>query len=387
MIPANLRLSPTQEHQTRMSNLSRRGSAPLFRSFSIKDLVLSNRIVMAPMTRSKSPGGIPGPKVADYYRRRAEGGVGLIVTEGTYVPHPAAGVYSDVPHFYGEQSLAGWKQVAEDVHRAGGRIFPQLWHVGLVPASDGTFRPGAMGPSGLAKPGEKIGEPMTQRDINETVRAFGEAARSAQLLGFDGVEIHGAHGYLLDQFFWDGTNQRTDGYGGDLVARTRFAAEVIREVRSQVGPEFPICLRFSQWKLQDYNAKLAQSPAELERFLTPLSAAGVDFFHCSQRRYWEPEFEGSSLNLAGWTKKLTGKPTITVGSITLNEEFTSTFRSAETASVAGIDELLERLEREEFDLVAIGRSLIVNPSWPAIVRRGAVDELLPYQRDVLAQLV
>jgi 2,4-dienoyl-CoA reductase-like NADH-dependent reductase (Old Yellow Enzyme family) len=118
-----------------------------------------------------------------------------------------------------------------------------------------------------------------------------------------------------------------------------------------------------------------------------LTAAGVDLFHCSQRRFWEPEFEGSSLNLAGWTKKLTGKPTVTVGSITLNTEFTSTFRSSETAAVTGIDELLERLEREEFDLVAIGRSLIVNPNWPQIIQRGAINELLPYQRDVLAQLI
>jgi 2,4-dienoyl-CoA reductase-like NADH-dependent reductase (Old Yellow Enzyme family) len=370
-----------------MSNLIESHAAPLFQPFRIKNLILSNRIVMAPMTRSKSPGGIPGPEVAAYYRRRAEGGVGLIITEGTYVPHPAAGVYPDVPHFYGEQPLAGWKRVVEEVHQAGGKIFPQLWHVGLAPGSGGTFAPGAMGPSGLAKPGVKISEPMTQRDIDDVVRAFGESARSAERLGFDGVEIHGAHGYLLDQFFWDGTNQRTDSYGGDLAARTRFAVEVIREVRSQVSPDFPVCLRFSQWKLQDYNAKLAQSPAELERFLAPLAAAGVDLFHCSQRRFWEPEFEGSSLNLAGWTKKLIGRPTITVGSITLNEEFTQTFRSAETAAVTGIDELLERLEREEFDLVAIGRSLIVNPSWPALVRRCAFDELLPYQRDVLAQLV
>ncbi len=162
---------------------------------------------------------------------------------------------------------------------------------------------------------------------------------------------------------------------------------MIREVRSKVGPEFPVCLRFSQWKQQDYNAKLAQTPAELEQFLAPLTAAGVDLFHCSQRRFWEPEFEGSSLNLAGWTRKLTGKPTVTVGSITLNEEFTRTFQSADTAAVTGIDELMERLEREEFDLVAVGRSLIVNPSWPAVIRRGAIQELLPYQRDALAQLI
>ena len=361
--------------------------AVLFTPFNVLNLTLSNRIVMAPMTRSKSPAGIPGPEVAAYYRRRAEGGVGLIMTEGTYVPHPGAGCYPEVPQFYGEESLAGWKRVAEQVHRAGGKIFPQLWHVGLVPAPGGAFRPGAVGPSGLAKAGEKVTEPMMQQDIDNVIRAFGKAAASAQRLGFDGVEIHGAHGYLLDQFFWEVTNRRTDGYGGDLVARTRFAVEVIREIRANVNPDFPVCLRFSQWKLQDYNARLAKTPSELERFLAPLVAAGVDLFHCSQRRFWEPEFEGSSLNLAGWTKKLTGKPTVTVGSVTLNEEFTRSFATPETAAVTGIDELLDRLDRDEFDLVAIGRSLIVNPSWPAVVQRGAIAELLPFQRDVLAQLV
>ncbi len=124
-----------------MSNLTENNAGPLFRPFSIKSLILSNRIVMAPMTRSKSPGGIPGPEVAAYYRRRAEGGVGLVITEGTYVPHPSAGVYPDVPHFYGEQSLAGWKRVVEEVHLAGGKIFPQLWHVGLAPGSGPHFPP------------------------------------------------------------------------------------------------------------------------------------------------------------------------------------------------------------------------------------------------------
>jgi len=369
-----------------MSTIAGNQTAVLFKPLTIKNLSLANRIVMAPMTRSKSPGGIPGPNVAAYYRRRAEGGVGLIVTEGTYVPHPGAGSYPDVPHFYGEESLAGWQRVAEEVHQAGGKIFPQLWHVGLVPAPGGIFRAGAVGPSGLAKAGEKVTEPMTQQDIDDVIRAFGEAAASAERLGFDGVEIHGAHGYLLDQFFWDVTNRRTDGYGGDLPARTRFAVEVIRQIRSKVNPEFPVCLRFSQWKLQDYNARLANTPAELERFLAPLTAAGVDLFHCSQRRFWEPEFEGSSLNLAGWTKKLTGKPTITVGSVTLNQEFTRSFGTPDTAAVTGIDELLERLEREELDLVAVGRSLIVNPSWPTLVQNGAIAELLPFQRDVLAKL-
>ena len=171
------------------------------------------------------------------------------------------------------------------------------------------------------------------------------------------------------------------------MARTRFAAEVIGEVRSQVGPDFPICFRYSQWKLQDYAARLAQTPEELERFLEPLVLAGVDIFHCSQRRFWEPEFESSPLNLAGWTKKLTGKPTITVGAVTLNQEFLHTFKSSDLAATTGIDELVEQLRRDEYDLVAVGRSLIVNPSWPKMVERGAVADLLPYQRRALMELV
>jgi 2,4-dienoyl-CoA reductase-like NADH-dependent reductase (Old Yellow Enzyme family) len=367
------------------------GVSALFRPLTIKNLKLSNRIVMAPMTRGKSPGGIPGENVAAYYRRRAEGGVGLIVTEGTYIDHPGAGFYPDVPHFHGAEALAGWRRVVESVHAAGGRIFPQLWHCGLSAPAGVKFGPGAVGPSGLAKPGEQVTSPMTQRQIDEVIRAYGDAAAAAQRLGFDGLEIHAAHGYLIDQFFWQGTNQRTDAYGGDLVSRTRFAVEVIREIRRRVSPDFPVALRFSQWKSQDYAARLAQTPEELERFLEPLPAAGVDLFHCSQRRFWNAEFEGSSLNLAGlnlagWTKKLTGKPTIMVGSITLDQEFTRSFRTTETAATTGIDELIERLERDEFDLVAVGRSLIVNPTWPDMIRRGAIEELKPFQRDVLAEL-
>ena len=358
---------------------------PLFRPFQIPNLNLKNRIVMAPMTRSKSPGGVPGEDVAAYYRRRAEGGVGLIITEGTYPPHESSGFDSNVPHFYGDEALAGWKRVADEVHAAGGRIFPQLWHVGLVYRSE-TVPPNGVGPSGINSSGQKVTEPMTQQQIDEIVAAYGKAAESAKRLGFDGVEIHGAHGYLLDQFFWDRTNLRTDRYGGDLAARTRFAVEAITEVRKRVGPDFPVFLRFSQWKIGDYEARLAHTPQELERFLAPLSAAGVDVFHCSTRRYWVPEFEGSSLNLAGWTKKITGKPTVTVGSVTLNQEFTNSFATSDTAGVSGIDDLLDRLGRKEFDLVAIGRALITNPSWAAQIERGAFNELRPFQRDVLAQL-
>lgn len=350
----------------------------LFTPFTLNKLTLANRIVMAPMTRSFSPGGVPGPDVAAYYRRRAEGGVGLIVTEGTYPPHPAAGFDTRVPHLYGEEALAGWKRVVEGVHEAGGKIFSQIWNVGMVSG----------GPYGDPPPGVKPLGPsvMSQEDIDAAIEAYAIAAANAQALGFDGVELHGAHGYLIDQFFWEGTNQRADRYGGSLLDRTRFAVEAIQAVRRRIGPEFPLTLRFSQWKLQDFNARLAETPGDLERFLRPLVDAGVDMFHCSTRRFWEPEFPGSELNLAGWTKKLSGRPTITVGSVTLNDEFVKSFRTDESATVTGIDELVARMERNEFDLAALGRTLIVNPTWPEKIRRGAVAELQPFNRSALAQL-
>jgi 2,4-dienoyl-CoA reductase-like NADH-dependent reductase (Old Yellow Enzyme family) len=361
---------------------------PLFLPFTLQNLTLKNRIVMAPMTRSKSPGGVPGENVAAYYRRRAEGGVGLIVTEGTSIPHPAAVFYPDVPRFYGDEALAGWSRVVEEVHAAGGVIFPQLWHVGVMrdPAHPLPAEVQPMSPSGLRVPGEKSGVAMSQGDIDAVIRAYGEAAASAKRLGFDGLEIHGAHGYLIDQFFWEGTNQRTDRYAGSIAARATFAVEVLREVRRAVGPGYPVVLRFSQWKLQDYSARLATTPQELEQLLARLVDAGVDAFHCSSRRFWDAEFAGSNLNLAGWTKKLTGLPTVTVGSVTLNEEFMTTFRSDEGAAVTGLDELVERLARGEFDLVALGRALIVNPDWPKQVRDGKIGELRPFHRDALATL-
>jgi 2,4-dienoyl-CoA reductase-like NADH-dependent reductase (Old Yellow Enzyme family) len=336
---------------------------------------------MAPMTRSFSPRGVPGNDVAAYYRRRAEGGVGLIITEGTYPPDPAAGFDPKVPHLYGEEALRGWRHVVDQVHAAGGHIFSQIWHVGLQVSSGPPPLEGRhpVGPSGEFA--------MTQTDIDTAVQAYAQAARSAQETGFDGVELHGAHGYLIDQFFWEKTNQRTDRYGGDLVARTRFATEAIREVRRRVGPEFPVALRISQWKIGDYEARLAKTPDELDRFLRPLVDAGVDVFHCSSRQFWTPEFAGSDLNLAGWTRKLTGKPTITVGSVTLGADIMASFGSPDSVPVTGIDALLDRLERGEFDLVAVGRALIANPQWAAKVSAGALGDLRPFDRGLLTSLL
>ncbi|MGX1251961.1 2,4-dienoyl-CoA reductase-like NADH-dependent reductase (Old Yellow Enzyme family) [Streptomyces ambofaciens] len=226
---------------------------------------------------------------------------------------------------------------------------------------------------------------MTQRDLDDVIGAFAESAAAAERIGFDGVEIHGAHGYLVDQFLWSGTNRRTDAYGGDPVARTRFAAEIVAAVRETVSADFPVLFRYSQWKQDVYGARLAETPQELEAILAPLASAGVDAFHASTRRYWLPEFEGSDLNLAGWTKKLTGKTAITVGSVGLDGDFTKAFQG-EGAPIGSLDNLLDRLERDEFDLVAVGRALLQDPQWAEKVLTGRFDALAPYDAASLKTL-
>lgn len=264
---------------------------------------------------------------------------------------------------------------------------PQIWHVGTVRKVGDQPHPEAppIGPSGLYKPGVRIAEPMTEAEIAAVIAAYAQAAADARRLGFDGIELHGAHGYLIDQFFWEGTNRRTDRYGGDMIARTRFAVEVIQACRRAVGPAFPVLLRFSQWKQQDYGARLAATPELLGRFLAPLADAGVDVFHCSTRRFWEPEFEGSPLNLAGWTKKLSGKPVITVGSVSLDTDMFAAFRG-QGAAITSIDKLIEMIARDEVDLVAVGRALLVDPAWAAKVRDNRMQELLPFTPESLRSL-
>jgi 2,4-dienoyl-CoA reductase-like NADH-dependent reductase (Old Yellow Enzyme family) len=365
-----------------------RAARILSRPVTLNGLTVPNRIGMAPMTRMFSPGGVPGEDVQSYYARRAAAGVGLIVTEGTYVGHESAGESSRVPRFHGEDQLAGWAKVAEAVHAAGGTIVPQLWHIGMVrkPGRPPFADAPPVGPSGLRiGESEVTGKAMTQKDVDDVIGAFAEAAAAAERIGFDGVELHGAHGYLLDQFLWAGTNRRTDAYGGDLSARARFAAEIVAAVRETVSPEFPVIFRYSQWKQEAYDARLAETPEELEAILTPLAAAGVDVFHASTRRYWLPEFEGSDLNLAGWTKKLTGKQVITVGSVGLDGDFIKAFQG-EGAAVGSLDNLLDRLERDEFDMVAVGRALLQDPEWAAKVLGDRFDELKPYDAAALTTL-
>jgi 2,4-dienoyl-CoA reductase-like NADH-dependent reductase (Old Yellow Enzyme family) len=233
---------------------------------------------------------------------------------------------------------------------------------------------------------------MTEADIAAVVSAFGDAAATAQRLGFDGVEIHGGHGSLIDQFFWDRTNLRTDDYGGDLRGRTRFAVEVIRECRRRVGPGFPIFMRISQFKMMDYTARLAATPAELADWLEPLVDAGVDLFDCSQRRFWQPAFPDSALNLAGWVKKITGCPTMTCGGVGLGQAAPTfgdagAYNSTAASSTEDLDRLSGMLDRGELDLVAVARAVLGDPAWADKISKGRAHEVVPFTDAAFQTLV
>jgi len=210
---------------------------PLFRPLRLGAIELPNRMVMAPMTRGRAqPDGTPMDRMGTYYVQRAT--AGLLVTEATPVRRDGVG-WVGAPGIYTDAHVAGWKRVTDAVHAAGGRIFLQLWHMGRVSHPD--FLDGALpvGPSAIAAKGEShtpLGtkpyvtpRALAIEEIGGIVKAFGDGTRRARAAGFDGVEIHGANGYLVDQFLRDGSNRRTDGYGGSIENRTRFAVEVATE--------------------------------------------------------------------------------------------------------------------------------------------------------------
>ena len=353
--------------------------APLFAPFTCGPLSLRNRFVMSPMTRNRSPGGVPGDDVAAYYARRARAQVGLIVTEGVGVDHPSAighGTMGEenVPVLHGEAALAGWRIVVAQVHAAGGKIVPQLLHMG-----------------GLRKQGTPpfpdvrslSPDTMGEAEIAEIVAAFARSAANAQAVGFDGIALHGAHGYLLDAFLWAGTNHRDDAWGGDLLRRTRFPAEVVRAVRAAVGPDFPIFYRLSQWKLQDYDARLAETPEELAVITDALAGAGVDVFDVSTRVFSTPAFAGSDRGLAGWVRHLSGKPTITVGGIGFDKELAASFAQP-THAIDNLPEVLRRFEAGEFDLVATGRALLMDAGWVLKAQTG--EPFAPFRLEAYGAL-
>jgi 2,4-dienoyl-CoA reductase-like NADH-dependent reductase (Old Yellow Enzyme family) len=360
----------------------------LFEPFRLRHNDLRNRVVMAPMTRFFSRRGVPGADIVGYYSRRAEGEVGLIMSEGIYVD-PTSGPSASVPRLYGEESIEAWRRVVEGVHANGGTILAQLWHLGAMRghAPEFSVDRASVSPSGIG-PGDSTGKELTLEEIDELVGHYARAARVATDIGFDGVEVHGAHGYLIDQFMWRATNHRSDAF----PAGPAFPRAIVSAVRDAIGAGPIVSFRFSQWKLRHYDAKLATTPHELERLLLPIVESGVDLVHASTRRFWEPEFPGetgpdASLGLAGWARKVTGLPTVAVGSIGLKADFYGESGHNISSDISSLEELHRRIRAGEFDLAAVGRALLADPQWVRKVRDGRSNELAPYRitdRDVLS---
>ena len=357
----------------------------LFDKYKLKNTTLRNRIVMAPMTRSMSPGGVPTKDVVDYYQRRAKANVGLIITEGIEISHAASSAYPNVPRLDSEKAITGWKEVVSGIKNSGGAVVGQLWHCG-------GFRKPGMGPnpdvpghtaSGLTRPGKNVAHPMTIDDINQTIDAYAADAKRCEEIGFDGIEIHGAHGYLIDNFFWSGTNIRDDQYGGTLEKRSQFVVDIIKAIRDQVSNEFIVGLRFSQWKQHDFEAKLALNPEELEKVLIEPVNSGLDYVHSSMRRFWEKEFENSEENLAYWTKKITKIPTIGVGSVGLDSDFID---MTAPASPTSIERAIEDISKNKYDMIAVGRALLSDPEWVLKMKEGRLNDVIPYTKEALLNL-
>lgn len=357
----------------------------MFEPCQLKNITLKSRFIMPAMNRGWTVDGLPSSKYAEYYATRARRGVALIVTGALPVDHPSSSALTDP--LINERSGNVWATVTQAVREAGGHMFMQLWHEGAIrlegkgPYPDGP----TLSPSGFASATRQNGRAATIEELEEIKQAFVNAALVAKASGFSGIEIHGAHGYFIDQFFWPVTNRRTDNYGGATVLeRARYPLELVRAIRAAVGPDYLISLRFSQWKEVDFDASIMDVPTELEGFLNAFESAGVDMFNCSSRYFWKPENDSSLLNLAGWTKKFTRLPVVTVGSLGLKIDLFGGFlaegMSFDFAGQAQLQIMADQFARGEFDLMAIGRSIIGDADWLLKVRDGRYDEIRSFSK-------
>jgi 2,4-dienoyl-CoA reductase-like NADH-dependent reductase (Old Yellow Enzyme family) len=369
----------------------------LFTPLRVRSLTIPNRFAMSPMNRNASPNGVSGDDMAQFYLRRVEGEFGLIFTGGIAIDHPgASGVYVDrpcqVPLLQTPEAQAGWRHVVDTVHGGGGKIIAQLWHLGVMRLPGTGYYPDAPSarPSGIYGPTTENsfvdpataarlavpGPELTDAEILELIDAYARSAGHAIDVGFDGVEIHGAQGYLPDAFMWEATNKRTDRWGGNRGERARFAAEVVRAMRRTIGDRSPIFYRFSQWKHQDVDATIAPTPADLEQILIPLAAAGVDVFDAGHFYIERPMYPGSPLNLAGWAKKLTGLPSMAIGAVGLSKGQHDPSMHGPPEAIDNLAPVIASIERGDYDLVGVARTSLNDPAFPRKIRLG--EPLVPW---------
>lgn len=359
----------------------------IFAAFSAGNLRLRNRIAMAPMTRRKAKeDGIPTDEIVAYYKRRAKGEVGLIIGEGTGIDSFHAYDTLTVPRFESDEQLTGWEKVVEAIHQEGGAFAPQLWHTGR-------FASNPIGPSACILPskdssstGSKVREMETQH-FEQVQNAYIKAAENAREIGCDAIEIHGAHGYLLDSFLSSKTNLRTDKYGGSLENRMQFPLEIVKAVRSVVGKDYPIIYRFSQWQLDNYDDLKFKNPEELGLWVNALKNVGVDILHVSTYDATAKGFKDIDDNttLCGWAKKLSGLPCIAVGKITVNLAFNEAYGEKKDI-VTSPEPAFNLIKNGEADMLAIGRALIANPDWVKIVKANSWKKLKVFSKELLKKL-
>ncbi|MGA0543027.1 alkene reductase [Neotabrizicola sp. VNH66] len=349
-------------------------TAPLFEPFRHGPLDLPNRLVVAPLTRvSATPDGCATPEMAAYYRRYAEGGWGLIVTEATYVDDHASQGYFRQPGIVTAAQVAAWRQATDAVHAAGGRIILQLSHAGALgqgnPRGRQTVAPSAIRPAGeiarryRGKGPYAVPAALDEAGIAAIIAAFGQAARNAMEAGFDGVEIHGANGYLIHQFLTPDSNQRSDGWGGSLENRLRFPLAVLQAARDAVPEGRILGLRLSQSRANDAGAQWQDGAAEAEGIFTAMGRVPGLYLHISSHTGCAPVFD-SGLSLAGLARRHSGHPVIANGRL-------------ESGDLAQ-----KLLADGEADLISLGKAAIADPDWPTKVQRGEIP--VPFDPDMIS---
>lgn len=338
----------------------------LFSDLVLDNLRLGNRIAVAPMTRTSAQhDGLATRQMAEYYAAYAHGGFALVETEGTYTDEAYSQGYARQPGLANDNQMESWRPVVQAVHAGGATFFAQLMHAGAL-SQFNPYRDQPVAPSAIRPKGEQLRpyggkglfrtpRAMTAADIGEAIRGFADAAARAQKAGFDGVELDGANGYLIDQFLTDDLNQREDGYGGSLHNRLRFAVEVIEAVRDAVGKDFPVAMRLSQGKVND-PAHRWDSVSDAATIFRTLAGAGLDILHVANESAIEPQFDADE-TFAGQAARHGGLTVIA------NGQLESPAR-AQAILASGAD------------IVALGRGALANPDWPRRVYRG--DEPEPF---------
>lgn len=352
-----------------------------FAPWCFRSLRLRNRIVMAPMTRRMvGEDGLANSATVAYYRRRAAAEVGLIVSEGTHIDDTHAPDTLNVPRLETKEQAQAWRRVVEAVQAEGGSFAPQLWHTGVRALNP-------IGPVEMKNNQGRLVQAMTEDIIASTIARFVQAALHAREIGCDALEIHAAHGYLLDSFLDPAVNTRQDAYGGNEENRMRFPREVIRAVRSAVGADFVILLRLSQWAIENYAMQKFPDSTALSRHLKAFAEDGADVFHLSTRRATDPAFpdEHATRTLAGWARHFTDRPVIAVGGVALGLPMDQSYGDA-VSPVADPSPALCLVDSGECDLLAVGRSLIANPDWVQVVRDQGWQALQPYHKGLLENL-